>query len=194
MIAGGARRSLHEAEECGDAFAWWRDDAIWTICLVDGLGHGSQAAMAAQAALAEAEAHRALPPDAMLAAIDRSIRWSRGAAIALLRLDGAARTLSYAGVGNVRAALFGAATLRFDGKPGFLGAGHRPQKPEAVSWRDGDLLLLWTDGFPAHLTLDAAGLRLGGDPEALARRLLEGSATGRDDAAVVCCRLEGEAP
>jgi hypothetical protein len=194
MIVGGARRSLDEAEDCGDAFAWWRDESVWTICLVDGLGHGSQAAMAAQAVLAEAETHRDLPSDAMLASIDREVRWSRGAAIALLRLDGAARTLSYSGVGNVRAALFGAATRRFDGKPGILGAGHRSQKPEVASWRDGDLLLLWTDGFPALLTLDPAGLRLGGDPGALALRLLEGSATGRDDAAVVCVLLEGETP
>jgi hypothetical protein len=33
-------------------------------------------------------------------------------------------------------------------------------------------------------------MRLRGDPEAMARRLLEAFSTGRDDAAVVCCLLE----
>jgi hypothetical protein len=42
-----------------------------------------------------------------------------------------------------------------------------------VAWREGDLLALWTDGFNAQLNLDRACLKLFGEPQALANRLLE---------------------
>ena len=45
------------------------------------------------------------------------------------------------------------------------------------------------------LVLDIGGTNvrfaLKGDPEALAHRLLDQFSTGRDDAGVVCCLLEG---
>lgn len=193
MIVGGARRSLNGDQECGDAYAWWRTQAQWTICLVDGLGHGPKAAQAAQAALVLAEAQRAEPPDEMIGAIDRGIRWTRGAAIAVAQVDPASRTLRYCGVGNVRAALFGDPAIRFEGTPGIVGAGVRPLTTDIESWRDGDLLVLWTDGFSARLDLDDGCLRLRGDPEALATRLIDHFSTRRDDAGVVCCLLEGDA-
>jgi negative regulator of sigma-B (phosphoserine phosphatase) len=191
MMVRGARRSLNGHEKCGDAFAWWDDDELWTICLVDGLGHGSQAALAAEAALALAETNRSLPPARLIEAIDVGIHWSRGAAIAVVQVDAARRTLCYFGVGNVRAALFGDKALRFDGTPGIVGTTCRSPRAESVSWRDGDFLLVWTDGFDANLNLDPTSLRLKGDPGALAQRLLDQFSTRRDDAGVVCCLLEG---
>jgi phosphoserine phosphatase RsbX len=191
MMVRGARRSLNGHERCGDAFAWWCDDHLWTICLVDGLGHGSQAALAAEAALAHAEANRSLPPGPLIEAIDSGIDWSRGAAIAVIQVDAVRRTLCYFGVGNVRAALFDDKVTRFDGTPGIVGTGCRSPRADVVSWRDADFLLLWTDGFDAYLNLDHTSLRLKGDPQALAHRLLDQFSTGRDDAGVVCCLLEG---
>jgi hypothetical protein len=91
----------------------------------------------------------------------------------------------------VRAALFDDKVVRFDGTPGIVGTGCRSPRAESASWRDGDFLLLWTDGFDAGLNLDQTSLRLKGDPDALAHRLLDRFSTGRDDAGVVCCLLEG---
>jgi negative regulator of sigma-B (phosphoserine phosphatase) len=191
MKIEGARRSLHVAEKCGDAFAWWRDESAVTICLVDGLGHGEQAAKAADAALAHAVANSELPADQLIRAIDAGIRWSRGAAIAVTRIDPVGRTLSYFGIGNVRAGLYGAKAAHFDGTPGIVGAGCKSPREEAVSWSDGDLLILWTDGFNPRLKIDPGSLRLKGDLPALAQRLIEQFATGHDDAGIVCCLLEG---
>ncbi len=194
MMIGGLRASYNGGEKCGDAFAWWRDERRWTILLVDGLGHGEQAAMAADAALAHAEANRALSPNRLLEAIDKGIDWSRGAAIAIVRVDEGLRTLCYLGVGNVRAAVFGDKSSRFDGTPGIVGAGCRSARLETLSWTNGDLLVLWTDGLNANLSIDQASLRLKGDPESLAQRLIGRFTTGRDDVGVVCCLLEGVDP
>ena len=130
----------------------------------------------------------------MIETIDRAIHFSRGAAIAVVQVDSLGQTLSYAGIGNVRAALFGEKVVRFDGTPGIVGTAHKPPLTEIASWRDGDLLILWTDGFDARLKLDRAHLRLSGDPQALADRLMAEFSTARDDAGVVCCLLEGASP
>jgi hypothetical protein len=127
----------------------------------------------------------------LIEAIDSGIDWSRGAAIAVIQVDAVRRTLCYFGVGNVRAALFDDKVTRFDGTPGIVGTGCRSPRADVVSWRDADFLLLWTDGFDAYLNLDHTSLRLKGDPQALAHRLLDQFSTGRDDAGVVCCLLEG---
>jgi hypothetical protein len=145
----------------------------------------------AEAALAHAEANRSLPPGPLIEAIDAGIQGTRGAAIAMVQVDALRRSLSYFGVGNVRAALFGDKALRFDGTPGIVGTGCRSPRADSVPWRDGDFLLVWTDGFDAYFNLDQTSLRLKGDPEALAQRLLDQFSTGRDDAGIVCCLLEG---
>jgi len=194
MILGGERRSLNGGDKCGDAFAWWRDRDCWTIVLVDGLGHGPEAALAADAALLHAEESAFLSPRRMIETIDDGIRGSRGAAIGVAQIDAARRTLSWFGVGNVRAALFGEKTQRFEGTPGIVGTGCRTPLVEVLPFADGDLLVLWTDGSRSNLTLDQASKRLKGDPEALARRLVDRFSTGRDDAGVVCCLLEGASP
>jgi hypothetical protein len=191
---GAARRALHGDSRCGDAYAWWNDGADWTLCLVDGLGHGPEAAEAAEAALAVAEGCRDLSPRDMLGAVDAAIRWSRGAAMGVVKVDAAGRSLVHAGIGNVRAALFGEPVLRFEGTPGIVGGGARVPVMASAAWRDGDMLLLWSDGFGPYLSLDGPSLRLKGDPEGLAAQLIERFGTGRDDAAVVCCLLEGLAP
>ena len=191
MIIGGERRSLNGGDKCGDAFAWWREGQCWTICLVDGLGHGGEAAQAAEAALFHAEASAFLSPSRLIETIDEGIRASRGAAIGVAQIDAARRSMCYFGIGNVRAALFGKKTQRFDGTPGIVGAGCKTPLAETMSFDDRDLLVLWTDGANPSLTLDQAALRLKGDPAALALRLLEQFSTGRDDAGVVCCLLEG---
>lgn len=194
MILGGERRSLNGGDKCGDAFAWWRDGHSWTICLVDGLGHGHEAALAADAALLHAEGSAFLSPRRMIEAIDDGIRASRGAAIGVAQVDAARRTFCFFGVGNVRAALFGERTWRFDGTPGIVGAGCKTPLADTLPFRDGDLLVLWTDGSSPNLALDRASLRLKGEPEALARRLVGQFSTGRDDVGVVCCLLEGVSP
>jgi hypothetical protein len=167
---------------------------LLTICLVDGLGHGAPAAQAAESALTEAEFRRSLPPAEMITAIGPAVRESRGAAVAVVRVDSAGRTLAFSGLGNVRAALFAKKVMRFEGTPGILGAPHKVPATETAVWGEGDCLVLWTDGFAAQLTLDTNALRLTRDPQALCDYLLHSHATGRDDAGVVRGTLESAAP
>ncbi|MCW6511566.1 SpoIIE family protein phosphatase [Lichenifustis flavocetrariae] len=192
MMFHGLRHSLDASAPCGDAFLCWREGPLWTICLVDGLGHGAEAALAAEAALTEAARWKALSPGDILSRVDDAIHGSRGAAMSVVRIDEARRTLEHAGVGNIRVALFGDKTLRLDGRAGIVGNGFKPGAWPSLGWRDGDVLVLWSDGLDPYLKLDRLSLRLKGNPEALAERLIDQFSTRRDDSCIVCCLL-GEA-
>lgn len=194
MNIAGARRSLAGHDRCGDQFGWWRDGPFWILCLIDGLGHGTEAAEAADAALAGAALALGVAPDGVLAQIDEAIRHTRGAAMAVVRIDPGTRELEFAGVGNIRGALFGMRVSRFEAEPGIVGAGGRCRSVIRATWADGDMLMLWTDGFGAHLDLDQPSRRLLGLPQTLADRLLDRHATGRDDAGLVCCLLDAGRP
>lgn len=194
MIVGAARKALNEGEPCGDAFLWWSRGPLWTICLVDGLGHGVNAARASEMALSQASASREASPRELLKSIDGAIRNSRGAAMTIIEVDTAKGTLVHAGIGNVRAAIVGDPVTRFEARPGIVGTGVSAMSAETATWRDGDLLVLWTDGIPAYLELGPEHRGLGGDPERLAESLIKTVATGRDDAAIVCCHLRRQDP
>src|SRR6202035_815002 len=84
----------------GDA---WRIDWVAGTCriaVIDGLGHGPQAAAAAEAALNTLGEYPAFAPSAALEACHTALHSTRGAAISIARIDSAARELTYAGVGN----------------------------------------------------------------------------------------------
>ena len=72
---------------------------------------------------------------------------------------------------------------------GIVGAGYKKLSPETVSFAPGDLLLMYTDGFPARV--DAARFFWSRRaPEEVAREFLQESALGTDDAAVLVARME----
>lgn len=194
MIVGGATRALRGETWCGDAWACRDLGADVLVGLVDGLGHGRDAALAAEAALAVLAQAEERAPERLLMRIDGTIRPTRGVAAAVAGIDPVGRQLALASVGNVRVALFGERRVHVDAMPGIVGAGIRLPRPIVLDWADRDLLVLWTDGVDARLDLDRAMLRLKHEPEALARRLLDDFATGTDDAGVVCVLLEGARP
>ncbi|ACA20819.1 protein serine/threonine phosphatase [Methylobacterium sp. 4-46] len=191
MRIGAASRTYPGESLCGDGAAWWGEGSATLVCLADGLGHGAEAHLAARAILAVARDCAGLDPAPRLAAIDRAVRRTRGGAALLARIDPAAMRLSLAGVGNVRAGLFGQETRRFDGTPGIVGAGPRELRPLDLAFAAGDALVLWTDGL-APVELDADERRLRGDPQRLAGRLLARFGRAEDDATVICVGLPGD--
>lgn len=191
MIVGAHRIAKHAGEPCGDAFTWWQEKRIWSVCLVDGLGHGAEAARASERAIVEAQADRSLPAEEIIGSVDQAIRNSRGAAMSVVQFDTGRRTLRFAGVGNVRMALFRAGEVfRYEGSPGIVGTGIRRPAPETAAWLDGDAVILWTDGLPARL--DVESLSLTGSPAEIARHLAMSPDRRPDDVGVVCCFLGDE--
>ncbi|MFC8516522.1 SpoIIE family protein phosphatase [Streptomyces sp. NPDC057257] len=188
--AGGINIPLAHAEHSGDAWAWSRSGPLLTLLLADGLGHGTKAAQASSAAVAELHRTAHLPPADILRRLDTALRPTRGAAVALAQLDSGAGTLRFAGVGNI------AARLRTDGvwqplvsHPGIVGAAFPATVPVVRQpWSADSLLVLASDGLPGRWTPPDDPHLLTRDPALIAAAVLRdaGSAASplRDDTSV----------
>jgi len=164
--------------------------------VIDGLGHGEEAAAAADTA----RAALAGPMPRSLAALLRNchdqLRETRGVALTLMSFDAAASRLEWIGVGNVVAVLLHPeASGRLGSKELYVHSGVAGKQLPAVIASSarlmrGDMVVAATDGV--HYSF-IEGIRRIEPPQQLAERLLRQYGTGRDDALVVVAHIQREA-
>lgn len=183
-----AARALDNDRYCGDIGRYWLDRDRITLCAVDGLGHGQGAETAAKAALEYVGRNRCQPMESLFAGCDQALRDTRGVAMAVAVIDPAQRHLTYAGIGNIRTLIAGAAVTRLTGDNGIVGAGYRNLLIQTLAIAPDDLIVLFSDGLPEMIELSNYGEDLRADAERLAHVLLRDWATGKDDALVLVCR------
>jgi serine phosphatase RsbU (regulator of sigma subunit) len=162
---------------------WHR--SICRIALVDGLGHGSQAAAAALAAVTALAAEPALNPVEAVHCCHAALAGTRGAALLVASIDVARGQLIVAGAGNVEARLCQhGGTKHLITDRGIVGSVLPRMHPVELALAPEWLLLIYTDGikrrFDAQSLLEPAP---SGDE--LAQAVLAGWARVTDDATVL---------
>jgi anti-sigma regulatory factor (Ser/Thr protein kinase) len=179
---------------CGDAWDWAADGDRWTILVADGLGHGTDAAIAATEAIRIFRQHPAAPPTDILAAAHRALRHTRGAAIGIATVNPSRREVTFTGVGNIGAVtLSGHASRSLVSVPGIVGHECRKIQEFVYPWTERTVIVLFSDGLQTRWTLErypALGAR---DPALLASMLYRDYSRGRDDVTVVAGREETRA-
>ena len=171
----------------GDAWTCARDGALVTILLADGLGHGDDAAAAANTALRELRT--GAEPTHLLERIHAVLRVTRGAAAAIARVDLAGGRVDYAGIGNIAGTIVdGHSTKSLVSMPGTLG--HRLQRIRAFDYElpPGGLLVMHSDGLRSGWELKGYPGALRRDPLLIAALLIRDFERGRDDVSVVVAR------
>jgi|SRR5579863_7838051 len=164
------------------------------VAVVDGLGHGAEAAAASQVAADTLGTHREEPVIPLLKRCHEALRQTRGAAMSLASFNGSYNTMTWLGVGNVEGVL-----LRADKSAGpsqesimlFPGvAGHQLPALRAVVTPvyPGDLLILFTDGMRRDFLSDPIA---GQQPQRIAERICAKYSKGTDDALVLVARYMG---
>ncbi|MCC7492412.1 MAG: SpoIIE family protein phosphatase [Fimbriimonadaceae bacterium] len=176
--------------ECGDAWAVFDDGDAVTVTVADGLGSGSAARTASQAAVEAVGEHRQASLPRVFAAADAALRQTRGAALAVLRVDAADHRVLFAGLGNVELRSLAGGGFRAVPTSGIVGTNFRPPKVFEGSWRPGDWLVLHSDGLTTHFDLDDELRASGGQPQELADRLAASYARDHDDLTVLALRLD----
>ena len=174
-------------EASGDAWGQARDGSTLTVLLADGLGHGTEAALAAAAAVRQLRPDES--PEAQLERMHAALRPTRGAAAAIARLDLATGALRFAGVGNIAATIVAGDSLRsLASLNGTLG--HRVERFHAYDHHvePGGLLVLHSDGCRTGWDLSEHPGLIRRDPLVIASLLLRDRERGRDDASVVVAR------
>jgi anti-sigma regulatory factor (Ser/Thr protein kinase) len=198
---GGILSARAGEQESGDAWGvTWDADTI-TIVIMDGLGHGPDAARAAANGLHELTtppdpADPAAPGDpvTLLGRLDRRLLGGRGAVAAVARLSPG--QLAYGGVGNIGARL--GPNGRAHGlvsSLGTLGLGQRLRPQASVSpWRGPNLFTAHSDGIRSSWDLSRYPGVTGHDPAVMAALIWRDAAAGHDDAAVVVATASQPAP
>ena len=180
----------HPLEEpyCGDQAGYWQSRGRTILCIVDGLGHGKGAQQVALAALDSVGRHPFEPLPEIFALCDKALRHTRGVAMGMASIDPEAGTLTYAGIGNTRAMIFGERARSMSSHYGIVGGGYRNLVPETVPLEPGRLVVMFTDGLPEMINLTGYDEALRQDPQELAQRILDDFCLGSDDAAVLVYR------
>jgi hypothetical protein len=183
--------------ESGDAHVVAAFPGGALVGVIDGLGHGAEAAAAASEAVRVLEVHAGEPLPALVGRCHEALRKTRGAVMSVVSFDVRASSLTWLGVGNVEALLLhggpAARSLREAISPrggvvGYLLPSLRPATLPVVA---GDTLVLATDGVRSGFATD---LDVRGRPQVIADTILSRFARGSDDALVVVARYLGAAP
>jgi anti-sigma regulatory factor (Ser/Thr protein kinase) len=173
----------------GDTVAHRRTPDGWLVLVADGLGHGP---LAAEASRRAAEVFHAGPdsPADLVRRMHAALAGTRGAAVAVCRVDERTRTASHAGIGNISGRLLGGRRARvLISQPGIVG--HKLPRVQELRHplEDARLLVLHSDGLTEKW--DAAQVpdvdRFG--PTVCAAQLLRDAGTRRDDASVLTVRV-----
>lgn len=186
---GGIAVAKSGETACGDAIAVESSPQRALLMVADGLGHGTDAALAAEEATRILRQHRGLTPAAILERAHGALRSTRGAAVAVAEIDWSARLLRYAGVGNISAAIIApAAVRRLVSHNGTLGHTVRKLQEFQYPWPEHATLVMHSDGLSSHWDVDRYAGLLARDPTLIAGVLYRDFERGRDDVSVVVAR------
>jgi negative regulator of sigma-B (phosphoserine phosphatase) len=162
------------------------------IGVIDGLGHGSEAAHAADLAVQAVKERPGASLQTLIQECHVALRKTRGVVMTLVSLDVRSNSLSWLGVGNVEALLM---PVLEDGRqqvpvlPGGVVGHQLPRvKLSHHAIAPGDLIVLVTDGIDRGF---AEWVNESASPQQIADALLKGCRKGNDDALVLVVRYLG---
>jgi hypothetical protein len=176
-------------EVSGDQAIVSPGDAIALIAVIDGLGHGPDAAVAAECAVHTIRTSATADVVSLAQRCHLALAATRGAAMSIASLEGP--LLQWLGVGNVegrivRAQGAGGESLLLS--PGIVGHDLPPLHARTARVARGDLILFATDGVNPEF---ADEMPTAGSCQTIVDRLLERHARASDDALVLVIRYLG---
>jgi len=198
IIWGAASQAIAGEAISGDAYLVTRTANGVLLAVVDGLGHGKEAASAAASAVDALSADPNRGAERLIECCHHALEGTRWAVMSLALIDTAASSMTWLGVGNVTAALVrvdpseGGVVDLLTVRGGVVGS-HLPLlRSSQRELRPDDLLLFATDGISERF---ADNPPRAGDPYRLAAWILaEYRGSTDDDALVLAARFLGPPP
>lgn len=159
--------------------------------VIDGLGHGPEAATAAVAAAQVLQSYPDEDLTLLLKRCHEALRSTRGVVLSAACIRAADHTMSWAGIGNVEGVLYRADSAAKPAREalllrgGVVGYQIPPLREVVLGIRAGDMLLLATDGIGYHFSNLSP---IGQDPQDVADDILTRYGKRTDDALVLAVR------
>jgi phosphoserine phosphatase RsbX len=178
----------HEGEgRSGDVAVFAPAPRGGLVAVIDGLGHGDDAADAAEAAAVIVGEHAGVEPQQLLERCHEALRRTRGAVMTLAWFDLEAAEMAWTGVGNVEARL-----VRAGRRPvspvvmgGVVGFNLPNVRVTTVGLEPADAIVFATDGIAADYS---EAIEPGVGAQELADIVLERYGKGTDDALAAAVR------
>lgn len=182
-----AKRPIPGQIESGDQYLVAQYAGGVLVAVVDGLGHGEQASIAAKRAIATLAAQPEAPVQVLMQRCHDALKKTRGAVVTLASLNASKNSMTWLAVGNVEA------VLRRNTKPrgklvtvlprgGIVGDRLPPLNPATVAVAQGDLLLLATDGIASMFLHEIDCME---QPRQLINHIFTQHAKNTDDALIL---------
>jgi serine phosphatase RsbU (regulator of sigma subunit) len=170
------------------------------VGVIDGLGHGTEAAAAAKIAVATLTSYAHEPIVTLLKRCHEQLRGTRGVAMSLASFTAQDSSLTWVGVGNVEGVLWRAnrnvqpPQEAIPLRGGVVGYQLPPLRVTVHSVARGDILIFATDGIRSGFAREPlSGPLLQQRPQFLADRFLAQYGKNTDDALVLVARYLGGA-
>jgi phosphoserine phosphatase RsbX len=164
------------------------------IAAMDGIGHGEEAANAAEAAVAILKGNAEEPVISLVERCHEGLRSTRGVVLSLASIDPEHGMITWLGVGNVQGILMRAGAQKGSVQEvlllrgGVVGSQLPPLQAAVLPIAKGDTLVFVTDGIRAEFVEALSALE---SPQRAADRILKQHGRGNDDALVLVVRLTG---
>lgn len=186
--AAASKTHPHEVI-CGDAYVVTQTRNGVLLCVIDGLGHGPEAAEASRTAADAILNHDDASAEELIAKCHDVLKTTRGAVLSLAVLDESRHIITWVGIGNVEGIL-----LRPDGhrewlplRTGIVGCRMPGIRATEMTFSPDDLLVMFSDGITSRL-LDHTYLDR--RPAEMAEKIISTQAKGNDDALVLVARYQ----
>lgn len=178
---------------CGDGWAAAFGDGRLSLAIADGLGHGPDAAVAADAALRAFEQGPFMPLETLLPQVHTASQTSRGSAFFAMHVDTRSE-LTYAGAGNILGRVFsGVFDQSMVTQPGTMGVQFRKPAIARMEMPMYSVAIIHSDGVASRWKSGELVPLLQKDPALIAAALLWRHSRKRDDATVVVLKQGGGA-
>ena len=153
-VAAVVRPLLGEAVS-GDATFIRQARGHWELAVIDGLGHGEQAAVAAAAVRDQLERDDWNDLPLLVQRCDAAARSTRGVVLALVRVEIATGRCQHAAIGDVDVVSGGGARrIAPLARPGIVGTGVQPPRVTRWTLERGDVVVIHSDGISRSFDLE----------------------------------------
>jgi anti-sigma regulatory factor (Ser/Thr protein kinase) len=189
FVVGFSGRPIAGEEVSGDSWTMRQDAAGPIFIVADGLGHGIAASQASQEAVSTFRTSTETRPTVLLERIHRALRGTRGAAVAIAKVNRKERRVHYAGLGNISGIIVSNGTPQhMISHNGTAGHEARHFQEFTYSFPENAVLIMHSDGLATSWNLENyPGIQMR-HPSVISGILYRDATRLRDDVCVVVAR------
>jgi anti-sigma regulatory factor (Ser/Thr protein kinase) len=188
-VVGVTERPLSGEAVSGDSWGIRCDGDTILLMVADGLGHGLLAAAASEAALNAFHHSTEQEPTALVEAIHRALRGTRGAAVAVASVEFGRAHVRFSGLGNVAGTILSAGkSIGMVSHNGIAGHEARLIREFTYPLTSESVVIMHSDGLSGGWMLARTPELWGRHPALISGVLYAEAARERDDACVVVAR------